>query len=555
MVLSFRIYIYSTRPPTKLAYVSFFRYLCQKKRIMSELQYPVGMATFSELIEEGYVYVDKTAYIKPLLSQGKFKFLSRPRRFGKSLLLSTLEAYFEGRRDLFKGLAADSLDLDWTPSPVLHFDFNAENFSREDGLEQLINGFLWRYETKYECAQKGQSISQRFKNVIEAAYEKTGRQVAILIDEYDKPLLDIEDYPETFEKNQRMLKSFFGNLKSMDRYIRFAFITGVARFSKVSIFSDLNNLNDISLVDDFADICGWTERELIEYFRDGIEVLAKKRKEDFDTTLGHLRAYYDGYLFTEEGSRLYNPYSILKALANKRIDPYWFDSGTPTFLARRIRNRGLYPPDLNGQMCTRDEMIAVGLQDRNPIPLMFQTGYLTIWNYSEDSNLYELRFPNTEVEMGFYQQLLPIYVPEVKDSDSPLRFTLFRKDLFDGLPEDFMKRLATMLKSLPYEDHNESTYRAVTFLIAVLSGTPALAEHHGYRGRTDLEVFAGRNIYIFEFKYNKSVREAMDQIRTRDYAGRYAMDSRQIYLIGANFVEDKDTRRLEYEINALNKIS
>ena len=522
---------------------------------MSELQYPVGMATFSELIEEGYVYVDKTAYIKPLLSQGKFKFLSRPRRFGKSLLLSTLEAYFEGRRDLFKGLAADSLDLDWTPSPVLHFDFNAENFSREDGLEQLLNGFLWRYETKYGCAQKGQSISQRFKNVIEAAYEKTGRQVAILIDEYDKPLLDIEDYPETFDKNQRMLKSFFGNLKSMDRYIRFAFITGVARFSKVSIFSDLNNLNDISLVDDFADICGWTERELIEYFRDGIEVLAKKRKEDFDTTLGYLRAYYDGYLFTEEGSRLYNPYSILKALANKRIDPYWFDSGTPTFLARRIRNRGLYPPDLNGQMCTRDEMIAVGLQDRNPIPLMFQTGYLTIWNYSEDSNLYELRFPNTEVEMGFYQQLLPIYVPEVKDSDSPLRFTLFRKDLFDGLPEDFMKRLATMLKSLPYEDHNESTYRAVTFLIAVLSGTPALAEHHSYRGRTDLEVFAGRNIYIFEFKYNKSVRQAMDQIRTRDYAGRYAMDSRQIYLIGANFVEDKDTRRLEYEINALNKIS
>ena len=518
---------------------------------MSELQYPVGMATFSELIEDGYVYVDKTAYIKPLLRQGKFKFLSRPRRFGKSLLLSTLEAYFEGRRELFKGLAADSMDLDWTPSPVLHFDFNAENYADVDGLHKIINRFLGKYEKQYAVSDIDDSLAGRFSNLIQHVSELTGRKVVILIDEYDKPLLDIEDNGELYEKNQRMLKSFFGNLKSMDRYIRFAFITGVARFSRVSIFSDLNNLNDISLVDDFADICGWTERELIENFRDGIEVLAKKRKEDFDTTLGQLRDYYDGYLFTEEGSRLYNPYSILKALANRRIDPYWFDSGTPTFLARRIRNRGMYPPDLNGQTCTRDELTAVGLHDRNPIPLMFQTGYLTIWKYCEYSNLYELRFPNTEVEMGFYQQLLPIYVPEVMDSDSPLRFTLFRKDLFDGRPGGFMKRLATMLKALPYEDHRESTYRAVTFLIAVLSGTPALAEHHGYRGRSDLEVFAGRNIYIFEFKYNKSVQEAMDQIHSRDYAGRYAMDSRQVYLIGANFIEDADNRRLEYEIEAL----
>ena len=519
---------------------------------MSELQYPVGMATFSELIEDGYVYVDKTAYIKPLLRQGKFKFLSRPRRFGKSLLLSTLEAYFEGRRDLFKGLAADSMDLDWTPSPVLHFDFNAENFSKEDGLELLLNGFLWRFEEKYGKRNGGLSLSQRFRNVIEAAYEKTQRKVVILIDEYDKPLLDIEDYPETFEKNQRILKSFFGNLKSMDRYIRFAFITGVARFSKVSIFSDLNNLDDISLEDAYADICGWSEEELLRYFRPGIEDLAEKRKEDFDTTLKELRDYYDGYLFTEEGSKLYNPYSILKALKKMRIDPYWFDSGTPTFLARRIRNRGMYPPDLNGQMCTRDELIAVGLHDRNPIPLMFQTGYLTIAEYDPNSQLYELRFPNREVEKGFYQQLLPMYVPEVGDPQSPFRFTHFRKDLAEGRPGDFMNRLATLLKALPYEDHRESTYRAVTFLIAVLSGTPALAERHGYRGRSDLEVFAGRNIYIFEFKYNRSVHEAMDQIHSRDYAGRYAMDSRQVYLIGANFIEDADTRRLEYEIEAWN---
>ena len=517
---------------------------------MNQLRYPVGMQTFSKIIKEGYVYVDKTSYIKTLLDQGQFIFLSRPRRFGKSLLLSTLEAYFEGRRELFKGLAADSMDLDWTPRPVLHFDFNAENYSLDDGLEHRLDTLLSGLENKYGQDSRFTTPSQRFSYLIEAAYRQTGREVVILIDEYDKPLLDIEHNKDLFENNQRILTSFFGNLKSMDRYIRFAFITGVARFSKVSIFSDLNNLDDISLEDAYADICGWSEEELLRYFRHGIQRLAEKRKEDFDTTLKELRDYYDGYLFTEEGTRLYNPYSMLKALKKMRIDPYWFDSGTPTFLARRIKRQGTFPPDINGKKCDREALQAVGLNDRNPLPLMFQTGYLTIYDYDTDTGLYELRFPNREVEKGFYQQLLKVYVPDTTDPFSPFDFTLFKTDLAEGRPEDFMKRLATMLKGLPYEDHKESTYRAVTFLIAVLSGTPALAERHGYRGRSDLEVFAGRNIYIFEFKYNKSLQEAMDQIHSRDYAGRYAMDSRQVYLIGANFIEDPDNRRLEYEIEA-----
>ena len=553
-------YIGGFQPPPRdwsnvlFAIDGYLCYLCVIKGIMRmrELKYPVGMATFSELITKGYAYVDKTAYIGRLLDQGKFIFMSRPRRFGKSLLLSTLESYFEGRRELFKGLAADSMDLDWTPSPVLHFDFNAENFSLEDGLEQLLDGYLWRMEEKYGKRNGEFTVSQRFKNVIEAAYCKTGREVAILIDEYDKPLLDIEDNRELFEKNQRILKSFFGNLKSMDRYIRFVFITGVARFSKVSIFSDLNNLDDISIVDEYADICGWSEQELIGTFRAGIQTLADKRKEDFETTLKELRDYYDGYLFTEEGSRLYNPFSILKALKNKRIDPYWFVSGTPTFLARRIKNMRIFPKDINGQTCTRDELLAVGLNDSNPIPLMFQTGYLTIGSQLGD-DMYLLRFPNKEVEKGFYLQLLPLYVPEVKDPFSPFSFSLFKMDLIEGRPEGFMKRMGTLLKDLPYEDHNESTYRAVTFLLTVLSGTPALAERHGYKGRSDLEVFAGKNIYIFEFKYNKSVEEAMDQILSRDYAGRYALDPRTVYLIAANFNETKEDRHLSYEILQLSE--
>ncbi|MDE5585250.1 MAG: ATP-binding protein, partial [Muribaculaceae bacterium] len=502
---------------------------------MSELRYPVGMQTFSKIIEEGYAYVDKTQYIKPLLAQGQFIFLSRPRRFGKSLMLSTLKSYFEGRRDLFYGLAADRMDLDWTPSPVFRFDLNSEDFSKENGLEMLLGGFLSDYERVYGCREQGLSVSQRFKNIIQSAYEKTGRKVVVLIDEYDKPLLDIEDNMELFEKNQRTLKGFFGNLKTMDEYIRFAFITGVARFSKVSIFSDLNNLKDISLDNVYADICGWTEEELLHTFRPGIEALAAEHGEEFDSTLHALRDYYDGYLFTPKGSRLYNPFSVLRALDSKEIDPYWFDSGTPTFLARRVRNLGTFPPDINGRLCTREDLMAVRFNDPNPLPLMFQTGYLTIASFCRETNLYQLRFPNREVEIGFYQQLLPIYVPEVRDPYSPFSFTQFKMDLFEGRPRDFMKRLATLLKDLPGEDHCESTYRAVTYLLAVLCGTQPLAEHHGYKGRSDLEVATSRFIYIFEFKYNKSVSEAMEQIKDRDYPGRFAMDSRNLYRIAANF--------------------
>lgn len=518
---------------------------------MRELRYPVGMQTFSNIIEEGYAYVDKTAYIKPLLEQGKFIFLSRPRRFGKSLLLSTLEAYFEGRRDLFKGLAADRMDLDWTPSPILHFDLNSENFSVEDGLYKLLNRLLGEYEKQYKMTEVADTLAGRFSQLIRKIAEATGRNVVILVDEYDKPLLEIEDNKQLFEKNQSVLKSFFGNLKSMDKYIRFAFITGVARFSRVSIFSDLNNLDDISISDDYADICGWSESELIDKFRSGIQTLAKKRKESFDDTLHALRQFYDGYLFTEEGSRLYNPFSILKALKNKRIDPFWFDSATPTFLAKRIKALGTFPPDINGKMCSRDELIEVGLNDRNPIPLMFQTGYLTISEYHSEMNLYELRFPNREVEIGFYQQLLPIYVPDVEEIDSPFRFPLFKVDLFEGRPHDFMDRLSSLFKDLPGEDHREATYRAITYLIAVLCGAPAIAERHGYKGRSDIEVMTGKYIYIFEFKYNRTVQEAMVQIQSRDYAGRYAMDTRTVYLIAANYNESKDNRGLEFEIKKL----
>ncbi len=359
------------------------------------------MQSFPKIIEGGYTYVDKTQYIKPLLSQGEYIFLSRPRRFGKSLFVSTLKSYFEGRRDLFKELAADSMDLDWTPTPVLRFDFNAEDYSKEERLEQIIDWFLRDYEEKYGRDPEDVTISQRFKSLIQNAYQKTGRKVVILVDEYDKPLIDIQEYEDILEKNQRTLKSFFGNLKSMDDYIRFAFITGVTRFNKVSIFSDFNNLDDISMEDAYSDICGWTEKELLEHFKSGIETLAKKRKEDFPTTLEAMREYYDGYLFSGNGSRLYNPYSVLKALKSEKIRPSWYETGTPTFLARWVKGNHLFPFQLNHVKASEDQLVAVGFDPENPVPLMFQAGYLTIESFNEESELYTLGFPNKEVEYAW----------------------------------------------------------------------------------------------------------------------------------------------------------
>ncbi|MDE6027654.1 MAG: ATP-binding protein [Muribaculaceae bacterium] len=518
------------------------------------LRYPIGMQTFSDIIEEGYAYVDKTGYIPALVEHGKYIFLSRPRRFGKSLLLSTLKAYFEGRRELFRGLAIDSMDMDWTPNPVLHLDFNNGFYKSISGLIAKLDDAIRVYEKKYGLPlgeEHEDKISIRFRRLIEEVYEQTGRRVVILIDEYDKPLLAVEEDKEVFEQYQRLLKSLYGNLKSLDRYIQFVFITGVARFSKVSIFSDLNNLDDISMENDFADICGWTEEEMLGTFRKGIEALAMEREEDFNTTLSTMRNYYDGYKFTAKGSRLYNPFSVLRALKAREIDPYWFETGSPTFLVRRVKARGIYPPDMNGEKCTKAQLLSVGMNDENPAPLMFQTGYLSISSY--DGERYHLRFPNREVEIGFYQQLLPMYVPDTERPGSPFNFFIFQDDLFEGRPDDFMKRLATLLKDLPGEDHRELTYRAVTYLLATLCGSRLIAEHHGYKGRSDIEVITRGYIYLFEFKYNKSVEEAMQQIKSRDYAGRYEMDPRPVYLIAANYNEEKEERGSQYEIEKLER--
>lgn len=517
-----------------------------------KVKYPIGIQSFPSLIEGGYTYVDKTRFVAELVNEGKYIFLSRPRRFGKSLLLSTFHAYFNGRRNLFKGLAIDSMNMDWTPTPVLHFDFNSGLYDQRDGLEEKLDQSILSFEKFYGIdSSQNLNVVTRFGILIREIYFKTGRKVAILVDEYDKPLLGIEEDPEQYEKNQTLLKGFFSNLKSMDDYISFAFLTGVARFSRISIFSDLNNLKDISMYERYQEICGLTEEELTMNFKSGLEELAKAREEAPEKTLENLRIFYDGYLFSQRGRRLYNPFSVLMALDSKTILPYWFETGTPTFLAKRVKASGINPDELASQSRSYSELMSVGIGTTNPVALMFQTGYLTIASFDSRKQRYELRFPNREVEIGFAEFLLPLYAPATVETPGKFSLQKFQDDLYDGKPDSFMNRLETLLKDLPSEDQRESTYRAITYLLCLLSGTEAQAERHSYKGRSDLEVLTTDYIYVFEFKYNHSAEEALIQIMNRDYAGRFALDPRQLFLIGANFSENKDSRGLTYIISRI----
>ena len=348
-----------------------------------------------------------------------------------------------------------------------------------------------------------------------------------------------------------MLKGFFSCLKSMDEYIDFGMLSGVARFSKVSIFSDLNNLDDISLENAYSDICGWTEAELTEYFQLGILALANEREEEPATTLTALREYYDGYLFSPKGLPVYNPFSVMKALKAKAIMPYWFDTGTPTFLAKKIKKSRINPESINGQTQSYSSLISIGTGTDNVTALMFQTGYLTIDSYDPRRLRFTLRFPNREVEIGFAENLLPLYAPSTARLDSPFSIERFRDDIDAGNPYGFMDRLNALFKSIPGEDHQESTYRATTYLLCMLSGIEAIPERHSYKGRSDLEVLTPEYVYLFEFKYNRSLSEAMDQIYSRDYIGRYGKEDRKVFLIGANYVEKKNERRLEYQIEEI----
>ena len=373
------------------------------------MKYPIGIQNFEDLRRNGYKYVDKTNFVYKLADEGKYYFLSRPRRFGKSLFLSTLEAYFQGKKELFEGLAIYDLETEWKKYPIFHIDLNTANFREKDSLYNVLNDYLTGWEDKYGTRDSEVTLPLRFKGVIARAAEKEGRGVVILIDEYDKPILQTLQTPELQAEHRAQLKAFYSVLKTQDRYIKFAFLTGVTKFGKISVFSDLNNLMDISMDYRYVNICGTTEEELKSYFKEGISELASANGDSESETIDKLRMRYGGYHFEKNSEGIYNPFSVLNTLAKHRYKNYWFETGTPTFLIELLKEHGYRLPDLSKEQVSANVMSSMDSSFPNPIPVIYQSGYLTIKGYDERFKKYQLGFPNKEVEEGFLNLLLPLY--------------------------------------------------------------------------------------------------------------------------------------------------
>jgi hypothetical protein len=374
------------------------------------MKYPIGIQNFEKIRHEGYAYVDKTALIYSLAHNGSYYFLSRPRRFGKSLLMSTMAAYFSGKRELFKGLAIEQLEKEWTVYPVLHLDLNTDKYDHKEVLEQRLNLFLSEWEERYGRNVNEVTLSQRFEGIIKRIFQKEGNPVVILVDEYDKPLLQAIGNDELQSAYRNTLKAFYGTLKSQDRYIRFAFLIGVTKFGKVSVFSDLNNLTDISMDARYQTICGITEEEMHAYFEEGIRYVAENNEMTVEETCAKLKRRYDGYHFHQRSVGVYNPFSLLNTFAKGEFGSYWFETGTPTFLVQLLQRDKFYLPDLTQQQVTSDMLNTIDTINDNPIPIIYQSGYLTIKDYDKEFQIYTLGFPNEEVEEGFTNYLMPFYM-------------------------------------------------------------------------------------------------------------------------------------------------
>ena len=505
--------------------------------------YPVGVQNFEKIRKEGYVYVDKTALIHRLVKLGTYYFLSRPRRFGKSLLISTLEAYFSGKKHLFEGLAIEDLETEWNEYPILHFDLNAKKFDAVEDLYELVGRQLERYELQYETVAVDQSLDGRFYNLVMSIADRTHKRVVILVDEYDKPLLQTIGNSELQNTYREILKAFYGVMKSCDGQIHFGFLTGVTKFGKVSVFSDLNNLDDISMDPAYYDICGISEDELNEYFDAEIGILAEENDITKEQAYDRLRNEYDGYHFCENVSGVYNPFSVLSTLRKNRFGNYWFETGTPTYLVELLK-RSDFPLDkIDGYKTGKD--VLNGIDPDSPVAMIYQSGYVTIKDYDSEFDLVTVGFPNKEVERGFLLFLLPFYT-NLKKEDSNFFVSRAVQALKNGDAEVFMSYMKSLLAGYPYDliKDTENHYQNVVYLTLKLMSVYLVdAEFRTSDGRIDLLVRTDKYIYVMEFKYNGSAQEAMDQIESKEYPLPFAMDSRTIIKVGVNF--SGETRNID----------
>ena len=500
---------------------------------------PIGIQTFEELRTKDYIYVDKTSFINSLVRNGKPYFLSRPRRFGKSLFLSTLRSYFEGRKDLFEGLAISKTETEWKKYPVFYCDFTGKSYETVYDVILKIDDTLSGLEKIYGKKTETSDIAIRFKNLIEATYEKTGSQVVVLVDEYDKPLLNAIDDPALVDTFRKILKSFYGVLKGEDAHLQFVFITGVTRFDKVSIFSDLNNLNDISLSETYSAICGISQEELEENFVPEIENMAEKNGYTKEECIARLKKNYDGYHFSKIlNNDIYNPFSLLNAFSDLSFGSYWFSTGTPTFLTKMMLDMSFdYKSLEEGIDVDSRSLEEYRLNATEPVPLLYQTGYLTIKDYEKDFDSYTIGVPNEEVKFGMYKRLLPLYLGYPTD-DKKIEIVNFQKALRDGKVEEFMERINNIFAAAPKQTNQkqyELNCQAFIWLIFKLMGEFVLCEVQNGKGRSDAVVWQKDAIYIFEFKMDGTAKEALEQINSKDYPIAYKNDGRKIVKVGVNY--------------------
>ena len=417
---------------------------------MSNKIYPIGIQNFEKIRSNGYFYVDKTALMYQMVKTGSYYFLSRPRRFGKSLLISTLEAYFQGKKDLFSGLAVEKLEKEWIKYPILHLDLNIEKYDTTESLDNILEKSLTAWEKLYGAEPSERSFSLRFAGIIERACEQTGQRVVILVDEYDKPMLQAIGNVELQKKFRNTLKPFYGALKTMDGCIKFAFLTGVTKFGKVSVFSDLNNLIDISMDEQYVEICGITEKEIHDNMEDDLHILAERQKMSYEKVCSELKECYDGYHFVENSIGIYNPFSLLNTFYKMKFGSYWFETGTPTYLVELLKKHHYDLERMSHEETDSQVLNSIDSESTNPIPVIYQSGYLTIKGYDEEFGIYHLGFPNREVEEGFIRFLLPYYA-NVNKVESPFEIQKFVCEIRSGDYDSFFRRLQSFFADTTYE--------------------------------------------------------------------------------------------------------
>ena len=509
------------------------------------MKYPIGIQTFEDIRRDGYVYVDKSAHIYRLAQSGKYYFLSRPRRFGKSLLLSAMEAYFLGRRELFEGLSLAALEQDWTEHPVLRIDLGGRSYDRDDVLSETFDDLLSRWERQYGVVNSSDVPGLRFSNVIAGAHAFSGRRVVILIDEYDKPVVDNLTSPELAEVFRTQLQGFYSVLKTQDAHIRFGFLTGVTRLGKLSVFSGLNNLEDISMDSSYNDICGVSESELHEFFGLCVRDLAASNGLTEEECYAKLALMYDGYRFSEDAREgVYNPFSLLNTLKAGKFREYWFETGTPSFLVRMLRRGNYLLEDLTRDMVPASRLTGSNYETPDVVTLLYQAGYLTIKEYDPRFGLYRLGYPNREVENGFMQSLSQSYTPAlgVRGELSSYRFVM---DLERGDVVSLMGRLESFFADLDYslQGDLELYFQNTMYVLLKLLGQQVEVERHTSNGRIDVVIQTPHYVYVMELKRDQSPEAALSQIAERGYDRPFLAGGRTIFRIGINF--SSETRRIE----------